>query len=370
MSFDQRRRDELETRGYTVFPSVYPSTLVERLRVAIDEKALQRPDALASYEANPFQGIFALSNIGPIGGRIDPAVPELLSWAGARAALNSCGVRDPRFSSGFSISKPPGAPALYWHRGAPQLSGWSCPRPPTREPCSLRSCDSRQCACLADWHYWDSPESTRKMGIQMFLMLYLVDTSPANGCLRVLPGSHLQRVPLDVQHPGGHARWGEDLETDKALPETVAAAVAQQPGAVDVDVKAGDLVIGDSRLYHAARANGSEARRTCITMWYVDWESCGPGLRQAYGSHGPHGGEPCGIPVSTPEEAAMLEPLHMAYDPAVDGAGEEEALSSRAMGDWARTGEDSRSITTEDTFYFSQSYAKAKANLLGAKPRL
>lgn len=333
MALNQRRRDDLEQQGYTVFPGVYPPELVGRLRVAIDEKALQRPDALASYEANPYQGIFPLSNIGPIGGRIDPAVPELLAWHGARAALNSCGIADPRFSSGFSISKPPGAPALYWHR---------------------------------DWHYWDSPESERKLGIQMFLMLYLVDTSPANGCLRVIPGSHTKRIPLDMEHPGGHSNWGEDLETDAALPETVAKAVADQPGAVDVDVKAGDLIIGDSRMYHAARANGSDARRTCLTMWYVDWGSCGSGLRQAYGARGPHGGEPCGIPVSTAEEVAMLAPLHMAYDPASDGQGE-EVVSSRAMGGWGRTeGGNSRSITTEDTFYFSQAYAQAKENVAAA----
>lgn len=154
--------------------------------------------------------------------------------AGARAALNACGITDPRFSSGFSISKPAGAPALYWHR---------------------------------DWHYWDSPESQRKFGIQMFLMLYLVDTAPENGCLRVIPGSHTQRISLDWEHPGGHSRWGQDAEIDQRLPETLAQVVAEQPGAVDVAVKAGDLVIGDSRLYHAARANRSNSRRTCITMW-------------------------------------------------------------------------------------------------------
>ena len=54
-------------------------------------------------------------------------------------------------------------------------------------------------------------------------------------------------------------------------------------------------------------------------MWYVDWEACGPGLRAAYGGRGPHNGEPCGIKVSSAEELAMMEPLHMAYDPAVDG---------------------------------------------------
>ena len=328
MAFDQCRRDELEEVGYTVFESVYPLELVERLRVAIDETALLRPDAVASYKANPFQGIFSIANIGPVGGRIDPAIPELLSWGGARDALHACGINDPRFSSGFSISKPAGAPALFWHR---------------------------------DWHHWDSPESQRKLGIQMFLMLYLVDTSPENGCLRVIPKSHTQRIPLDVHHPG-HTRWGEDLETDKALPAIVGRAVAEQPGAVDVAVKAGDLVIGDSRLYHAARANASDSRRTCLTMWYVDWESCGPGLRAAYGSRGPHNGEPCGIPVSTAEELAMMEPLHMAYDPAVDGEGE-AALSSRAMMGWGMTAEDRRSITTEDTFYFSEAYAQAKENL-------
>ena len=232
---DPQRRAELEDIGFTVFHSVYSRDLVQRLRVAIDEQALKRPGAVASYEANPFQGIFSISQIGPIGGRIDPVIPELLAWDGARDALNACGVRDPRFSSGFSISKPAGAPALYWHR---------------------------------DWHYWDSPESQRKFGIQMFLMLYLVDTCPENGCLRVIPKSHTQRIPLDWEHPGS-TQWGEDQETDQQLPETLARAVAEHPDAVDVPVQAGDLIIGDSRLYHAARANRSNARRTCVTMWSV-----------------------------------------------------------------------------------------------------
>lgn len=306
---------------------------MNRLRVAIDEKALKRPDALASYDANPFQGIFSIAQIGPVGGRIDPVIPELLAWERALDALKMCGIADPRFSSGFSISKPAGAPALFFHR---------------------------------DWHYWESPESQRKFGIQMFLMLYLVDTSRENGCLRVIPGSHMKRIPLDWEHPGEHTRWGQDPEVDQRLPQALAEGVAEHPEAVDVAVKAGDLIIGDSRLYHAARANGSNARRTCITMWYVDWQNCGPGLRQAYGAQGHHGGEPCGIPVSTTGEVAMLEPLHMAYNPSVDGRGE-PAVSSRAMGDWGRTETDCRHITTEDTFYFSDAYARAKAHVATAR---
>ena len=80
---DPQRRAELEEVGYSVFPQVYTQDLVARLRVAIDEKALKRPDALASYEANPFQGIFSISQIGPLGGRVDPVIPELLAWGGA-----------------------------------------------------------------------------------------------------------------------------------------------------------------------------------------------------------------------------------------------------------------------------------------------
>ena len=38
--------------------------------------------------------------------------------------------------------------------------------------------------------------------------------------------------------------------------------------AVDVPVRAGDLVIGDSRLLHSAHANDSARRRTVITLWY------------------------------------------------------------------------------------------------------
>ena len=42
-----------------------------------------------------------------------------------------------------------------------------------------------------------------------------------------------------------------------------------QPGEVDVCVKAGDLVIGDSRLLHSARANNTDSRRTVITLWFL-----------------------------------------------------------------------------------------------------
>jgi ectoine hydroxylase-related dioxygenase (phytanoyl-CoA dioxygenase family) len=42
----------------------------------------------------------------------------------------------------------------------------------------------------------------------------------------------------------------------------------RRPDEVDVPVRAGELVIGDARLLHAAHPNGSDRRRTVLTLWY------------------------------------------------------------------------------------------------------
>ena len=39
-------------------------------------------------------------------------------------------------------------------------------------------------------------------------------------------------------------------------------------GEVDVPVRAGDLLLGDSRLLHAAHANASPEARALVTLWY------------------------------------------------------------------------------------------------------
>lgn len=311
-NFADRRRD-MELDGFTVFEGVYSSEIVERLRHAIDDVALQQPDALAAFEKNPFQGIWPINRSA----EVDSTIAEVLGADGARQCLARVGVVEPRFSSGYSLSKPPHSPALYWHR---------------------------------DWHYWSERESDAPMGTQLFLMVYLVDTTPTNGCLRVLPGSHLRRVALDdvdsaPSEAGGgsvdlptaegqgnrwsHRDWAADLKADPSLPETVQHAVTCCPGALDVAVRAGDLIVGDSRLYHCAYANRSDTRRTCITSWYVDWDACGPALRAAYSRGADHGGSPCGLPCATDAEVALLAPLH----PSDDGDAK-AAFSSRALGDW------------------------------------
>ena len=83
-----------------------------------------------------------------------------------------------------------------------------------------------------------------------------------NGCLRVLPGSHVRHTALhdrlDAPHSAG---LGAATDTDRV-------EFSDWPGEADVCVVAGDLLIGDARLLHAAHDNKTGERRTLITLWY------------------------------------------------------------------------------------------------------
>ena len=93
-------------------------------------------------------------------------------------------------------------------------------------------------------------------------MWYLTDTGRANGCLRVVPCSHRMRLEA-------HDLIGtHDDGTRNQNPES-SAGYQTLASEVDVPVTAGDLVVGDARVLHAAHANTTDQRRTVITLWYV-----------------------------------------------------------------------------------------------------
>ncbi len=83
---------------------------------------------------------------------------ELIAYPEMLAEL---GFNDPKFGHGRIISRPPHSRPLYWHE---------------------------------DVRFWIDPVSYTPQPIQVFLMYYLTDTTPENGCLRVIPGSHLKRI--------------------------------------------------------------------------------------------------------------------------------------------------------------------------------
>ncbi len=117
----------------------------------------------------------------------------------------------------------------------------------------------------------------------MFLSYYLQDLTVENGCLQVIPGSHLRRLPLhdELQPLLGRGEHGavlvKDISTDEELLEKDQDEPRQHspplfnedhPLAVDVYAKAGDLVIADARVLHAARHNQTDSPRDLLLLWH------------------------------------------------------------------------------------------------------
>ena len=157
-----------------------------------------------------------------------PGFADLIAYRPALDALAGLALDDVRFSSGYVISKPPGGPPLFWHQ---------------------------------DWWGWDEPASRGDDVFQIFLFYYLTDTTPENGCLRVIPGSHRRRHRL---HGSLDAHSAALARAD----DPAADAFRSWDDEVAVPVRAGDLVVGDARLLHGAFANRTVQERTLITLWY------------------------------------------------------------------------------------------------------
>jgi hypothetical protein len=214
-------RAQLLRDGYCHFPQILDDDLLERTRRASD----QLLDALPQEHLDEQKSTGSLVSVYE-----DPLFGELVAAPCARDALTQLGFDHPKFASGFVISKPGGSPPLFWHQ---DWWGWD-------EECS---------------YTWDQP-------MQAFLMWYLVDTTLNNGCLRVLKGSHRKRHRMHDEVPDAHTA---EL---RAVADPDHPAYQAQAEEEDVPVKAGDLVVGDSRLLHSAHANKTEQRRTVITLWY------------------------------------------------------------------------------------------------------
>ena len=146
------------------------------------------------------------------------------------AILGALKIGDHRSIGTFQIiSKPPFAPALYWHQ---------------------------------DWMRWDDPISLSPWPQTVFLNWYLTDTTVENGCLRAIPGSHLRRTDLHENLIPPHEGGGYGVE------ETNEWMFHDHPDAVDVPVCAGQLMIGDARLLHGTHPNTTAERRTVLLGWY------------------------------------------------------------------------------------------------------
>ena len=230
----KEKYDQLIADGYCVIADVLKEQMLTRLRSVTDELLdAQTEDERAAHR----------SSGSMISVYMHPLFAELVVYPRALQALDALGFLRPKWSSGYVISKPPQSPPLFWHQ---------------------------------DWWGWNDPCSYTALPQQLFLMYYLVDTTPYNGCLRVIKGSHLNRHPLHDILPDAHGAALQRVDDPDHL------AYQHFPGEIDVPVKAGDLVIGDSRLLHASYGNQSDARRTVITLWYHPFFALLPASMQAH----------------------------------------------------------------------------------------
>jgi len=90
------------------------------------------------------------------------------------------------------------------------------------------------------------------------LWLAIDDSTPENGCVRVVPGSHREQV---------HELRARD-DVDNVL-GSEAAATVDEADAVDLSLRAGDVEVHHPNILHASNANTSPHRRCGLTIRYI-----------------------------------------------------------------------------------------------------
>lgn len=104
-----------------------------------------------------------------------------------------------------------------------------------------------------DWPYW---KGSHKYSV----WIALDDTTVNNGCLKVIPGSHLSG---EVKHDG-------DASDKLGFVNRLSPAEIDESKAVNVEIQAGDAIIFHDLLMHASNPNLSGKDRTALISTYKD----------------------------------------------------------------------------------------------------
>jgi ectoine hydroxylase-related dioxygenase (phytanoyl-CoA dioxygenase family) len=110
-----------------------------------------------------------------------------------------------------------------------------------------------------DGHYWPiRPLATCTVWVA------LEPSTRDNGCLRVIPRSHLARTSYPHLHEDR-----QDLALQQRLPESAFDAAT----AVDLELQPGQMSMHDVYMIHGAEANRSGKRRTGVALRYMPGNS-------------------------------------------------------------------------------------------------
>ena len=112
---------------------------------------------------------------------------------------------------------------------------------------------------VVSWHQ-DGTRSGVHRAPNTTAWIALWDSTPENGCVRVVPGSHHNAILPHVQSSAEHdMRFNSDevaVEVDEAQ-------------AMDVALRAGEMSLHHSNIIHSSKANGSAKRRTGFIVRFV-----------------------------------------------------------------------------------------------------
>jgi ectoine hydroxylase-related dioxygenase (phytanoyl-CoA dioxygenase family) len=217
--------DHYRTHGYVVPRFTLPAPQVAAMREALDELLRRnpgvRPEKLVSAHVERLGGAGRDDNGEGVRGVAafldlarDPQIVELVSGViGDDVILWGCHVFCKPAEEGYETP---------WHQ---------------------------------DGHYWPiRPLATCTAWVA------LEPSTRANGCLRVIPGSHRdQRL---------HEHLHEDRQ-DLALQQRMADGTFDEAAAVDIELQPGQMSLHDVYMIHGAAANRSTQRRTGVALRYM-----------------------------------------------------------------------------------------------------
>src|SRR4051812_34285748 len=106
-----------------------------------------------------------------------------------------------------------------------------------------------------DGHYWPIRPLATCTG-----WVALEESKVENGCLRVIPGSHIGHKLHQHLHEG---------RNDLTLNQRMAAGSFDEAQAVDVELEPGEMSLHDVYMIHGARPNTSTRRRTGVALRYM-----------------------------------------------------------------------------------------------------
>ncbi len=108
------------------------------------------------------------------------------------------------------------------------------------------------------WHQDGSYWPLEPMDV-ITLWLAVSDSSPENGCMRVIPQTH--RVELDTMQ--------QRPEVESVLGSAIRPELVDESKAVDVVLRAGDVSLHHPNLIHGSEANRSALWRMGLTIRYI-----------------------------------------------------------------------------------------------------